>query len=143
MKRTLSDKKIELTTNAKIVLEKRYLKPNETPENLLWRVARNVALADIIYDKNIGQNSVFKNVTRSVTPGDHDAGTGDNILLFNDQNVNADWLKGIINQYISTLEPDTVEKPEIKKVISGILESFTSSGKKNYDENFKQFLENL
>lgn len=48
--------KIPLTENARIVLEKRYLKKDEngnvieTPEELFWRVARNIASADLLYD---------------------------------------------------------------------------------------------
>ncbi|HEC32326.1 MAG TPA: adenosylcobalamin-dependent ribonucleoside-diphosphate reductase, partial [Deltaproteobacteria bacterium] len=49
-------KPIPLTDNARVVLEKRYLKRNEkgevleTPEDLFWRVARAIAEADKIYD---------------------------------------------------------------------------------------------
>ncbi|MBD3271438.1 MAG: vitamin B12-dependent ribonucleotide reductase [Elusimicrobia bacterium] len=47
--------KIRLTPNARVVLEKRYLfkddagKPAETPEDLFWRVAKNIAHADTLY----------------------------------------------------------------------------------------------
>lgn len=49
---------LKLTENAKIVLEKRYLlknekgEPIETPEQLFQRVAKDIASADLIYDKN-------------------------------------------------------------------------------------------
>ncbi|MDO8092578.1 MAG: adenosylcobalamin-dependent ribonucleoside-diphosphate reductase [Candidatus Brocadiales bacterium] len=49
---------IILTPNARLVLERRYLKKNtsgeviESPEDLFRRVARNIAQADALYDKN-------------------------------------------------------------------------------------------
>ncbi|MBM4085181.1 MAG: ribonucleotide-diphosphate reductase subunit alpha, partial [Planctomycetes bacterium] len=49
--------KAELSRNARIVLERRYLKkdaegrPVESPEDMFWRVARNVAEADKLYSK--------------------------------------------------------------------------------------------
>ena len=49
---------VKLTENAYKILKKRYLKkgengePAETPEQLFWRVARNVAEADRFYDFN-------------------------------------------------------------------------------------------
>jgi len=48
----------ELSANAMKVLEKRYLKKDakglmvETPEELFWRVAKNIAKADSYYGKN-------------------------------------------------------------------------------------------
>src|SRR3972149_1746246 len=55
---------IQLTPNARLVLEKRYLKkdtrglPVESPEDMLRRMASNVASADLIYDKNADINSL-------------------------------------------------------------------------------------
>ena len=48
---------VSLTPNARLVLEKRYLKkdapghPVESPEDMFRRIAKNVASADLIYDK--------------------------------------------------------------------------------------------
>ena len=53
---------IQLTPNARLVLEKRYLKkdtrghPVESPEDMFRRMASNVASADLIYDKNADIN---------------------------------------------------------------------------------------
>jgi len=50
--------KIELSQNAKVVLERRYLKKDnegkviETPEEMFRRVAKNIAEVDLIYDKD-------------------------------------------------------------------------------------------
>lgn len=47
---------LKLTPNAKVVLERRYLKkdlegkPLETPEEMFWRVATDIASADLLYD---------------------------------------------------------------------------------------------
>ncbi|HHT9105100.1 MAG TPA: adenosylcobalamin-dependent ribonucleoside-diphosphate reductase [Candidatus Wujingus californicus] len=55
---------IQLTPNARLVLEKRYLKkdtrgcPVESPEDMFRRMASNVASADLIYDKNADINSL-------------------------------------------------------------------------------------
>lgn len=52
----MSNNAISLTPNARLVLEKRYLKkgasgnPVETPAEMFRRIARNIALADSIYD---------------------------------------------------------------------------------------------
>ena len=143
MKRTLTEKKLELGSNAKIVLEKRYLKPNETPEKLLMRVAKNVALADIIYDKNIGYNSAFKNVYKTHVQGDVSLEIADLILLHHDRQADFDKIKSTLDNYVASLPEDMLEKPEVKKTISGVYEFFSASSKKNYDENFKQFLDNL
>ncbi len=49
---------LELTANARLVLERRYLKKDsegevvETPDELFHRVARHIASADLIYDPN-------------------------------------------------------------------------------------------
>jgi ribonucleoside-diphosphate reductase alpha chain len=56
-KKIISENSVKLGKNAIIVLRKRYLKKNEngdfeTPENLFYRVAENIAQADRIYDKN-------------------------------------------------------------------------------------------
>lgn len=51
---------IELSPNARTVLEKRYLvrdergKPAETPEDLFWRVARTIAEPDRAYGASAG-----------------------------------------------------------------------------------------
>lgn len=51
-------KRIKLSSNALVVLKKRYLTKNEkgevveTPEELFWRVARTVARADALYGKS-------------------------------------------------------------------------------------------
>ncbi len=53
-----------LTSNALAVLEKRYLKRDlqgniiETPEELFWRVAKNIASADQIYDPDVDLSSI-------------------------------------------------------------------------------------
>ena len=50
--------KMELSDNSLMVLKKRYLKKNElgeiieTPEEMCWRVARNIAKIDKIYDRD-------------------------------------------------------------------------------------------
>ncbi len=53
----MGENTISLTPNARLVLGKRYLKkdaagnPIETPEDMFRRVAKNIASADLIYDK--------------------------------------------------------------------------------------------
>ncbi|MDI6868782.1 MAG: vitamin B12-dependent ribonucleotide reductase [Coprothermobacterota bacterium] len=48
---------MELTENARVVLEKRYLKKDlqgkllEAPEEMFWRVAKDIASADLLYDQ--------------------------------------------------------------------------------------------
>ncbi|MBI4008006.1 MAG: hypothetical protein HY354_05860, partial [Planctomycetes bacterium] len=55
-----------LTPNARLVLERRYLKKNtsgeviESPEDLFRRVARNIAQADALYDKNADIKAVVE-----------------------------------------------------------------------------------
>ncbi|OGM03027.1 MAG: ribonucleoside-diphosphate reductase, adenosylcobalamin-dependent [Candidatus Wallbacteria bacterium GWC2_49_35] len=142
MKRTLTDKKIELTPNARIVLEKRYLKPNETPEKLLWRVAKNVALGDVIYDRNIGLNAVYKNVSRAVVePGDERS--TELTLLYNPGYENADKLKMTLGQFAASLPEESLNSPETKKTIDAFRDFLSANGVKNYDDNFRQFLDNL
>lgn len=58
---------LELSNNAKVVLEKRYLKKDqqgkssETPEEMFWRVARDIASADSLYDQNSDIESLALN----------------------------------------------------------------------------------
>ena len=53
----MGENTISLTPNARLVLGKRYLKkdaagnPIETPEDMFRRIAKNIASADLIYDK--------------------------------------------------------------------------------------------
>lgn len=55
---------LHLTPNARLVLEKRYLKkdvsgnPIESPEDMFRRIAKNVASADLIYNKNANIASI-------------------------------------------------------------------------------------
>ncbi len=57
-------KTLHLTPNARLVLEKRYLKkdasgnPIESPEDMFRRIAKNVASADLIYNKNANIASI-------------------------------------------------------------------------------------
>jgi ribonucleoside-diphosphate reductase alpha chain len=56
-KKIISENSVNLGKNAIVVLRKRYLKKNEngdfeTPEELFYRVAENIAQADRTYDKN-------------------------------------------------------------------------------------------
>ncbi|MDR1418445.1 MAG: vitamin B12-dependent ribonucleotide reductase [Endomicrobium sp.] len=62
----LLDEKVRLEKNALTVLQKRYLRKDEkgniaeTPEGLFFRVASNIAQADINYDKNADINATIK-----------------------------------------------------------------------------------
>ncbi len=141
MKKTLSEKKIELCPNAKIVLEKRYLKPNETPEKLLWRVAKNVALAEVIYDKNT-EASAYKNVARVILPAGADMASPV-ALLYAPERENAHKLKETFEQFIAALPQEAVNSTEVKNTISGFYEFLASNSVKSYDDNFKKFLDNL
>jgi ribonucleoside-diphosphate reductase alpha chain len=141
MKKTLSEKKIELCPNAKIVLEKRYLKPNETPEKLLWRVAKNVALAEVIYDKNTAA-AAFKNVAKAVLPAGADR-SSPVTLLYAPERENAHKLKETFERFIAGLPQQTLNSAEIKDTISGFYEFLSSNSVKSYDDNFKKFLDNL
>ncbi|CAB5086941.1 Ribonucleotide reductase of class II (coenzyme B12-dependent) (EC [Olavius algarvensis associated proteobacterium Delta 3] len=63
---------IKLTENARVVLEKRYLKKDqhgqtiETPEELFQRVARAIAAADALFDPNADVEKVEKSFLRSL-----------------------------------------------------------------------------
>ena len=141
MKKTLNEKKIELCPNAKIVLEKRYLKPNETPEKLLWRVAKNVALAEVIYDKNT-EAAAYKSVAKVTLPAGADMASPV-ALLYAPERENAHKLKETFEQFIAALPPQTLNSAEVKNTISGFYEFLASNSVKNYDDNFKKFLDNL
>jgi ribonucleoside-diphosphate reductase alpha chain len=62
----LLERKVRLKKNALTVLQKRYLKKDEkgniveTPEDLFFRVASNIAQADINYDKNVDIDATLK-----------------------------------------------------------------------------------
>ncbi|HBZ55654.1 MAG TPA: adenosylcobalamin-dependent ribonucleoside-diphosphate reductase, partial [Syntrophobacteraceae bacterium] len=64
---------VELTPNALLVLQKRYLKKNdkgeavESPEELFWRVARALALADVQYDESAAVEETAQKFYRLMT----------------------------------------------------------------------------
>ena len=60
----LTINKCELTDNALKVLEKRYLKRDETPEDMFARVALNIASAEKVYNPEISDGEVI-NVAQS------------------------------------------------------------------------------
>ncbi len=55
---TMRKKSLSLSPNARLVLEKRYLKKDasgrtiESPEDMFRRIAKNIAFAELLYDKN-------------------------------------------------------------------------------------------
>ena len=63
---------IALTDNSIKVLERRYLKkdesgnPIEKPEDMFHRVAKNIASADSVYDKDADVKSLMKSSSTSV-----------------------------------------------------------------------------
>src|ERR1035437_8184457 len=64
LKELFSKVKPDLSPNALTVLQKRYLQKDlegkviETPEDLFWRVAENIAQADKLYDPNVNVDLV-------------------------------------------------------------------------------------
>ncbi|MCA6069830.1 MAG: vitamin B12-dependent ribonucleotide reductase [Endomicrobium sp.] len=66
VKKLFLESKVHLEKNALTVLQKRYLKKDErgnvieTPEDLFYRVAENIAQADKTYDKNADINALTK-----------------------------------------------------------------------------------
>jgi ribonucleoside-diphosphate reductase alpha chain len=64
---------MELSANARKVLEKRYLKkdedgnPTETPEDMFWRVAENVAQAEKNYNKKANVKKIAKEFYQLMT----------------------------------------------------------------------------
>ncbi len=141
MKKTLSDKKLELNDNAKIVLEKRYLKHGETPEKLLWRVAKNVALADIIYDKNLSEQ-VYKDIAKNVLSADEKLASPVT-LLHAAERENTEKLKETFTQFTGSLPQHKIKSPETLKLIDEFYNFLNANSIKNYDDNFKKFLDNL
>lgn len=64
---------VQLDQNARTILERRYLRHNENgevceqPEELFWRVARTIAQADTLYDKNADVQAVAETFYRTMT----------------------------------------------------------------------------
>ncbi len=69
------DVSLNLTENAITVLERRYLKKNpegkviETPKQMFWRVARNIARADLLYNPMADEQAVTKQLFFLMTSG--------------------------------------------------------------------------
>lgn len=55
-------KKVELTENQFKVIKDKYLKDASSPEVWLEGIAKNIALADLLYDPDVREDEVFKNV---------------------------------------------------------------------------------
>lgn len=70
---TMINQPVELTPNALLVLQKRYLKKNdkgeavESPEELFWRVARALAQADVQYDESAAVEETAQKFYRLMT----------------------------------------------------------------------------
>jgi ribonucleoside-diphosphate reductase alpha chain len=72
-KNAVADTVLSLTENAKTVLERRYLikdedgVPRETPADMFWRVARNIAKADALYDNQADLKKTENEFYRLIT----------------------------------------------------------------------------
>ena len=72
-KASIINQPVDLTPNALVVLQKRYLKKNdkgeavESPEELFWRVARALAQADIQYDETAAVEETAQRFFRLMT----------------------------------------------------------------------------
>ena len=53
---------LNITENQLKVIKDKYLKDSPTVEAWLWGVARNIALAEILYSNKVSELEIFKNV---------------------------------------------------------------------------------
>jgi len=73
--------KLELTSNQEKVIRDKYLRTDASPEIWLRRVARNIALAEIIYLQKINREKLFDSVSYSPEKVETSPGEFSNILL--------------------------------------------------------------
>ncbi len=87
--------RVILTENQKKVIKDKYLRDAPSVEDWLWSVAKNIALAELLFDSGVPREEVFRGVRHEVTQSEATAGERTELILLhvgqknsNDQDSN-------------------------------------------------------
>ena len=108
--------KITLTENQKKVIADKYIKDAPTPEAWLWNIAENLALAELLYSRDVSDAELFAGVRHEKREHEGPDGKKTTLLLFHQQFAHYnDWdenyKKFIRNLYdVASKNPAAAEK---------------------------------
>ncbi len=116
--------KLILTTNQEKVIRDKYLRDDKSPEIWLRRIARNIALAEIIYNPKIKREKIYKDVSHTIEKREVGDGTTVNLVLIHkglrDYNQRFENYK----RYIANLYSIAESEPVVKDVVDEYEEQF-------------------
>ena len=87
--------RVILTENQKKVIKDKYLRDAPSVEDWLWSVAKNIALAELLFDAGVPREEVFRGIRHEVTQSESTPGERSELILLhvgqknsNDQDAN-------------------------------------------------------
>lgn len=116
--------RIKLTLNQSKVIKEKYLKDSPSVEHWLYNVARNIALADILYLKEVTLEKVLEGVIYDIR--EYDIGNGEfvRMLLLHQRCKNFEEQDKNFKRFIYNLERLSKEDEKVKKIVDSTAESF-------------------
>ncbi len=112
-----TEQKLILTTNQEKVIRDKYLRDDKSPEIWLRRIARNIALADILHIPKIKKEQIYKDVSHVIEERAIGDGTSVKVILIH--KGLADYKSRFNNykQYIANLYSIAENDPAARKII--------------------------
>ncbi len=116
-------RKVELTENQYKVIKDKYLKDAPNPEAWLENIAKNIALADLLYHPKITENEVFSGV--SFIKKTHEQHEGESTTTYFMHDGQTDYSKRQENfkKFLDNLRT-IAQKPEYTEQLNKVIEEF-------------------
>ncbi|MBI3267916.1 MAG: adenosylcobalamin-dependent ribonucleoside-diphosphate reductase [Planctomycetes bacterium] len=109
--------KIPLTENQKKVIRDKYLRDTVGAEEWLYGVARNIALAEILYDAGVSREEIYRNVRYNRHLADLGAGETTEVVLFHEGFTDTDLQDKNHRQLLSNLYRLAEEHGRAREVV--------------------------
>ncbi len=100
---TLEKKKIHISENQSKVIKDKYLRDEQTPEELFERVAHNISLSELLFHPEAGSWGLFEGVRCRVTEAAAD-GSSSRSVLFHDGLAEASEREANFMKFLANLE---------------------------------------